>query len=60
MKKKITVLTLSRHALCALRPPPTEHPMKVPRIGLSIGGKIQLLSPPVPREFGGLCASLTT
>ena len=36
-----------------------QQPKKVPRIGyLSNPG--QLLSPPVPRQFGWLCASVAT
>ena len=36
-----------------------QQPKKVSRIGY-LSNPIQLLSPPVPRQFGWLCASLAT
>ena len=36
-----------------------QQPKKVPRIGY-LARPIQLLSPPVPRQFAWLCASLVT
>ena len=36
-----------------------QQPKKVPRIGY-LSATIQLVSPPVPRQFGRLCASLAT
>ena len=37
-----------------------QQPKKVPRIGYLSSRPIQLVSPPVPRQFGWLCASLAT
>ena len=45
-------------ALCACIAE-AQQPKKVPRIGY-LSASTQLLSPPVPRQFGWLCASLAT
>ena len=37
-----------------------QQPKKVPRIGYLSIDRSQLLTPPVPRQFGWLCASLAT
>ena len=37
-----------------------QQPKKVHRIGYLSSCPIQLVSPPVPRQFGWLCASLAT
>ena len=37
-----------------------QQPKKVPRIGYLASSEPQLLTPPVPRQFGWLCASLAT
>jgi hypothetical protein len=41
-------------------PAEPQQPKKVPRIGYFYQIATQLLTPPVPREFGWLCASLAT
>jgi hypothetical protein len=51
-------------ALCALLfalcdPVEAQQPAKVPQIGY-LSNAIQLVSPPVPRQFGWLCASVAT
>ena len=59
MNRKITVLTLCAmlFALCCPRGAAAE---ESPADRVSIDVVIQLLSPPVPRQFGWLCASLAT
>ena len=37
-----------------------QQPKKVPRIGYLSSGDASYVSPPVPRQFGWLCASVAT
>ena len=59
VSKKILCLALCTVLLVLSLPAEAQQPKKVPRIGY-LSSVIQPVSPPVPRQFGWLCASVAT
>ena len=60
MKRKITVLTLCAMLLALCGSADGAAAEESPSDRVSIGGRSSYVSPPVPRQFGWLCASLAT
>ena len=60
MHKKITVLTLSAMLFALCGSAAAQQPKKVTTRSVIYRRSIQLVSLPVPRQFGWLCASLAT
>ncbi len=59
MRRKFFGLALGTLLLALCFSAEAQQPKKVARIGYLVN-PIQLVSPPVPRQFGWLCASLAT
>ena len=59
MRKNVIRLTLCAMLFALSYSAQAQQPKKVPRIGY-LSKPIQLASPPVPRQFGWLCASVAT
>ena len=60
MMKQIFCLALALCLVAVASAAAAQQPEKVPRIGYLSAPDPAQLSPPVPREFGWLCASLAT
>ena len=56
---KLTFVVLVTFLLATISFATAQQPKKVARIGY-LTSRAQLVSPPVPRPFGWLCASLAT
>jgi hypothetical protein len=58
-KRKLGSFALCAMLLALCASAEAQQPKKVPQMG-TYRRSIRLVSPPVPREFGWLCASLAT
>ncbi len=60
MRKKLIGPTLAAMLFALCSPAQAQQPKKVPRIGYLSEVERSYLTPPVPRQFGWLCASVAT